>query len=120
MWDEQELTKMTSNEVAPFPMLADAGGNLGRVYGVYNQELGINVRGSFLIDPEGIVQSCEILSPAVGRNLDEMLRQVQAYKLVRENEGTQATPMGWVPGKDVLTPNEELVGNVWKVWSPKK
>ena len=110
---------MTNNAKAPFPMLADAGGSLGKVYGVYDEDAGINVRGKFLIDPDGVVQSFEILSPAVGRNLNESIRQIQAYQLVRESKGTEATPMGWVPGKDVLQPKPELVGKIWEIWKPK-
>jgi peroxiredoxin (alkyl hydroperoxide reductase subunit C) len=52
----------------------------------------------------------------VGRNVNETLRQIQAFQLVRESKGTKATPSGWKPGKQVLTPGPDLVGNVWKVW----
>lgn len=50
----------------------------------------------------------------VGRNVEETFRQVQAFQLVRESKGTQATPSGWKPGKQTLKPGPELVGNVWK------
>jgi peroxiredoxin (alkyl hydroperoxide reductase subunit C) len=52
----------------------------------------------------------------VGRNISETLRQIQAFQLVRESKGSQATPSGWKPGKMVLTPGPHLVGNVWKEW----
>ena len=110
---------MTANLRAPFPMLSDGGGCVGKIYGVYDEDAGINVRGRFIIDPDGIVQSYEVLSPGVGRNLNETLRQIQAYQLVRESNGTEATPTGWTPGKPVLKPSPSLVGKIWEVWQPK-
>jgi alkyl hydroperoxide reductase subunit AhpC len=73
-------------------------------------------RGRFIIDPDGIVQGFEVLTPPVGRNVSESLRQVQAFQLVRESKGTEATPSGWKPGKMTLKPNPDLVGKVWEVW----
>ena len=100
----------------PFPMLSDAGGKVGKVYGIYDEDAGVETRGRFIIDPDGIIQGYEVLTPAVGRNVDESLREIQAFQLVRESQGTQATPSGWRPGKMTLKPGPEPVGNVWKVW----
>jgi len=61
----------------------------------------------------------EALCSAVGRNVNESFRQVQAFQIVRESKGTQATPSGWKPGKTTLKPGPELVGNVWKEWKPE-
>lgn len=99
-----------------FPMLSDAGGKVGKVYGIYDEEAGVETRGRFIIDPDGVIQGYEVLTPPVGRNVGESIRQVQAFQLVRESKGTQATPSGWRPGKPTLTPGPDLVGNVWKVW----
>ena len=115
MWNDEELSKMVAAGV-PFPMLSDAGGKVGSVYGVYDGEAGVETRGRFLIDPEGIIQAYEVLTPPVGRNVSETIRQVQAFQLVRESKGTQATPSGWRPGKPTLKPGIDLVGNVWKEW----
>jgi peroxiredoxin (alkyl hydroperoxide reductase subunit C) len=104
----------------PFPMLSDAGGRIGRVYGVYDEAGGVDTRGRFLIDPDGIIQAMEVLTPPVGRNFAEMVRQVQAYQVVRESGGAEATPAGWKPGEDTLKVGPDLVGKVWKVWKPKK
>jgi len=117
MWNDHELSKMVDGGV-PFPMLSDAGGKVGRVYGVYDEDAGVEARGRFIIDPDGIVQGYEVLTPPVGRNINETLRQVQAFQLVRESKGIKATPSGWKPGKTTLTPGPELVGNVWKEWKP--
>ncbi|HAI52884.1 MAG TPA: hypothetical protein DCL99_06365 [Firmicutes bacterium] len=62
----------------------------------------------------------EVMTPPVGRNVNEVLRQIKAFQLVREAKGTQVTPAGWQPGKKTLKPGPELVGNVWKEWNPKQ
>jgi peroxiredoxin (alkyl hydroperoxide reductase subunit C) len=115
MWNDHELSKMVNGGV-PFPMLSDAGGKVGTAFGVFDDGAGVETRGRFIIDPDGVVQGFEVLTPPVGRNIGESLRQIQAFQLVRESKGTQATPSGWRPGKAVLTPGPDLVGNVWKEW----
>ncbi len=115
MWNDKELSKMVDGGV-PFPMLSDAGGKVGQAYGVYDEDAGVEARGRFIIDPDGIVQGYEVLTPPVGRNVSETLRQIQAFQLVRESKGTEATPSGWKPGKMILKPGPDLVGNVWKEW----
>jgi peroxiredoxin (alkyl hydroperoxide reductase subunit C) len=115
MWDEVELGQMVDGGV-PFPMLSDAGGRVGRVYGVYDEDAGVETRGRFIIDPDGVVQGFEVLTPPVGRNVSETFRQVQAFQLVRESKGAEATPSGWRPGKPTLKPGIDLVGKVWKEW----
>lgn len=116
IWQEQELSKMVPGGV-PFPMLSDAGGRIGSVYGVYSEDEGVNIRGRFIIDPDGVIQAMEVLTPSVGRNVSELMRQVKALQLVRATG--EATPAGWQPGKPTLTPSPELVGRVWEVWKPE-
>ena len=116
MWNDHELSKMVKDGV-PFPMLSDAGGKVGTMYGVYDPDAGVENRGRFLIDPDGIVQGFEVLTPPVGRNVSETLRQIQAFQLVRASKGGEATPSGWKPGKKVLNPGINLVGKVWENWS---
>lgn len=113
IWQEVELSKMVDGGV-PFPMMSDTGGKIGSLYGVYDEEGGVNVRGRFLIDPDGVIQAIEILSPPVGRNFAELLRQVQAFQQVRETG--QPTPAGWQPGKKTLKSGPDLVGKVWEAW----
>jgi alkyl hydroperoxide reductase subunit AhpC len=60
------------------------------------------------------------MTPPVGRNFAELVRQVQAFQLVRRSKGAEATPAGWKPGEATLKPGPELVGKVWKVWKPRK
>lgn len=97
-----------------FPMLSDAGGRIGKVYGVYDEAAGVDIRGRFLIDPDGVIQAMEVMTPPVGRNVSELIRQVQAYQHVRKTG--EATPSGWQPGKPTLKPGPELAGKVWKAW----
>ena len=115
MWNDNELSKMVTGGV-PFAMLSDAGGKVGTVYGIYDEDGGVETRGRFIIDPDGIIQGFEVLTPSVGRNVSESIRQVKAFQLVRNSKGTEATPSGWKPGKPTLKPSPELVGNVWKEW----
>ncbi len=119
MWDDYELKKMVDGGV-PFPMLSDAGGKVGKVYGVYDDNAGVETRGRFIIDPDGVLQGYEVLTPPVGRNVNESIRQVQAFQLVRETEGAEATPSGWRPGKATLKPGINLVGKVWQEWKTKQ
>jgi len=115
MWDDHELSRMVEGGV-PFPMLSDTGGKVGKLYGVFNEDAGVENRGRFIIDPDGVIQGYEVLTPPVGRNVDETFRQLQAFQLVRESKGKEATPSGWRPGKTTLKPGPDLVGKVWEVW----
>ncbi len=117
IWQEEELSKMVPGGV-PFPMLSDQGGRIGEIYGVYDAEAGVDIRGRFLIDPDGIIQAMEVMTPPVGRNVSELIRQAQAFQHVRATG--EATPAGWTPGKPTLQPGPDLVGKVWKVWQPDK
>jgi alkyl hydroperoxide reductase subunit AhpC len=116
VWQEEELSKMVEGGV-PFPMLSDQGGRIGTAYGVYDEVAGINIRGRFLIDPDGVIQAMEVLTPPVGRNVAELMRQVQAFQHVRATG--EVTPSGWKPGGVTLKPGPDLVGKVWEVWKPE-
>jgi peroxiredoxin (alkyl hydroperoxide reductase subunit C) len=115
IWQEEELSKMVEGGV-PFPMLSDQSGRIGTAYGVYDEAAGINIRGRFLIDPDGVIQAMEVLAPPVGRNVAELIRQVQAFQHVRATG--EVTPSGWKPGGVTLKPGPDLVGKVWQVWKP--
>lgn len=115
IWQEEELAKMVEGGV-PFPMLSDQGGRIGTVYGVYEEDAGVDIRGRFLIDPDGIIRAMEVLTPEVGRNVDELLRQIKAFQHVRKTG--EVMPSGWQPGKATLKPGPALVGKVWQTWKP--
>jgi alkyl hydroperoxide reductase subunit AhpC len=113
IWQDEELSKMVEGGV-PYPMLSDQGGRIGSAYAVYDEAAGVNIRGRFLIDPDGVIQAMEVLTPAVGRNVSELIRQLKAFQHVRATG--EATPSGWQPGKPTLKPGPKLVGKVWEVW----
>jgi alkyl hydroperoxide reductase subunit AhpC len=64
MWNDYELSKMVKGGI-PLPMLSDAGGKVGTLYGVYDEDAGVETRGRFIIDPDGVIQGYEILTPPV-------------------------------------------------------
>ena len=115
MWNEHELSKMVEGGVT-FPMLSDPGGRIGTIYGVYDEAGGVDIRGRFIIDPDGVIQAMEVMTPTVGRNINETIRQVKAFQHVRATG--EVTPAEWEPGKKTLTPGPDLVGKVWTVWKP--
>ncbi len=117
MWNDKELSLMVEGGV-PFHMASDAAGKVGQVYGVYDEEKGVELRGRFIIDPDGVIQAMEMLTPPVGRRIQETIRQIQAFQHVRATKGAEAMPAGWVPGKSTLKPGPDLVGRVWEVWKP--
>ena len=115
MWQEHELSKMVKGGV-PFPMLSDAGGQIGAIYGIYDEAAGVDIRGRFIIDPDFVIRAMEVLTPEVGRNPDELIRQIKAFQHVRSTG--EVTPSGWQPGQVALKPGPNLVGKVWEVWKP--
>ena len=116
IWQEQELSKMLDGGV-PFPMLSDAGGKIGTVYGIYDEAAGVDIRGRFIIDQDFVIRAMEVITPEVGRNPEELIRQVKAFQHVKETG--EVTPSGWQPGQVTLTPGPDLVGKVWEVWKPE-
>jgi peroxiredoxin (alkyl hydroperoxide reductase subunit C) len=115
IWQEEELSKMVEGGV-PFPMLSDAGGRIGQVYGVYDEAAGVNIRGRFIVDPDFVIRAMEVLTAEVGRNPEELIRQIKAFQHVKKTG--EVTPSGWQPGKPTLKPSPDLAGKVWKVWKP--
>ena len=94
-----------------FPMLADPTGKLSRAFGVYIEEEGVALRGSFLIDPQGVIQAMEVHADGVGRSAKELFRKFQAAKFVAEHGG-QVCPASWQPGDDTLQPGLDMVGKI--------
>jgi peroxiredoxin (alkyl hydroperoxide reductase subunit C) len=87
------------------------------VYGVYDEAAGVDIRGRFIINPDGVILAMEVLTPEVGRNFAELIRQVKAFQHVRATG--EVTPAGWRPGQPTLKPGPDLVGKVWQVWKPE-
>ena len=74
----------------PFHMVSDGPGNVGRIYGVFDEVAGVELRGRFIIDPDGIIQAMEVMTPPVGRNMDETIRQINAFQHVRATKGVKS------------------------------
>lgn len=94
-----------------FPMLADPTGQLCRDFGVYIEEEGVALRGSFVINPEGKIVAYEVNDNSIGREAAELLRKVQAAQFVAEH-GDQVCPARWRPGAETLKPGIDLVGKL--------
>lgn len=94
-----------------FPMLADPTGRICKSFGTYIEDEGLSLRGTFIIDPEGVVKALEIHDNSIGRSSTELLRKIQAAKFVKENPG-QVCPANWIPKKPTLKPGLDLVGKL--------
>ena len=94
-----------------YPMLADPTGNVSEMFGTYIESEGLSLRGTFIIDPDGVLKTVEIHDNNIGRSAKEMVRKLQAAKFVREHKGN-VCPANWEPGADVLTPGIDLIGKI--------
>lgn len=94
-----------------FPMVADPTHKISRDYGALIEEEGISLRGSFLIDPQGILKAYEIHDNSIGRSADELFRKLEAAKFVAEHGG-EVCPANWRPGAKTLKPGLDLVGKI--------
>ncbi len=94
-----------------YPMLADPTGFLSKAFGVYIEEEGLAFRGTFLIDPDGLIKLAEIHDNGIGRNADELIRKIQAAQFIRNHPG-EVCPAKWKPGSQTLKPGLDLVGKI--------
>jgi NADH-dependent peroxiredoxin subunit C len=94
-----------------FPMLADPTGRVCKAYNTYIPDEGLSLRGTFFIDPEGVLKAYELHDNSIGRSVKEIVRKIQATKFVKENEG-KVCPVNWEPGAMTLTPGLNLVGKI--------
>ena len=95
-----------------YPMMADPTGQISRMFGVYIEEEGMALRGTFIIDPNGLLKTMEIHNNDVGRSAKESLRKLQAAKFVYEHPGGNVCPANWEPGKKALRKDLKLVGKI--------
>lgn len=94
-----------------YPMAADPSAKLCKEFVTYIDEEGLSLRGTFIIDPDGILKTIDIHDNSIGRSIKEILRRLKAAKFVRENPGL-VCPASWEPGKETLKPGVELVGKI--------
>lgn len=116
-WNRDELAKMVPGGVC-FPMISDPEGLAGALYGVYDVDFKSHRRGRFIIDPDGVIQSMEVVSDSMGRSIPEMLRQIRALRNIRASG--ELMPCGWEPGKPTLPKLEEAPrGRIWNIWKTR-
>jgi peroxiredoxin len=94
-----------------YPMVGDPTGTLTRNFGVMIEEEGLALRGTFVINPEGVIKVCEINDLGIGRDAKELLRKVQAAQYVASHPG-EVCPAKWTPGAATLAPSLDLVGKI--------
>lgn len=94
-----------------YPMLADPTGLLARAFGVMIEEDGMAYRGTFVVNPEGLVKIVEINDNNIGRNADELVRKVEAAQFVAAHPGN-VCPAKWKQGAETLQPSIDLVGKL--------
>lgn len=94
-----------------YPMLADPTGHLTRMFKMMIEESGMAERGTFLINPEGVIVLYEVNASGIGRNAEELLRKLQAAQFVAQY-GDQVCPAKWKPGAETLKPGIDLVGKI--------
>lgn len=101
-----------------FQMAADPTRTLAKLFGVYDEASGMALRGTFIINPAGVLVSAEVNYFSVGRNAEELRRKLQAFAHVWENP-EEACPARWKPGARTLTPSEKTVGRVFEALGEK-
>ena len=94
-----------------FPMVADPTHEISYKYQTLISEEGVALRGSFLIDPDGILKAYEVHDNSLGRNVEELLRKLEAAIFVRNNGG-EVCPANWKPGSKTLKPGLDLIGKI--------
>jgi peroxiredoxin len=94
-----------------YPMLADPTAAICRAFGTLIEEEGLSLRGTFIIDPDGVLKAFDVHDNSIGRNIEEIYRKLQAAQYVAENNG-EVCPARWTPGEKTLTPGVDLVGKI--------
>jgi peroxiredoxin (alkyl hydroperoxide reductase subunit C) len=94
-----------------YPMIGDPTGTITRNFGVMIEEAGLADRGTFVIDPNGVIQIVEINAGGIGRDALELLRKVKAAQYVAAHPG-EVCPAKWQEGDATLAPSLDLVGKI--------
>jgi len=79
-----------------YPLLSDITKDMSLDYNVLDGEEGISLRGAFIIDPKGVLKSYMVNDTTIGRNIDELIRLIEAYQT------GSLCPVGWKPGDKTL------------------
>ena len=92
---------------------ADPTGEISRQFGVWVESEGMALRGRFIVNPDGVIVAEETVAPSVGRNVNELIRQLEAWQ--HSHETGEVCPANWRKGKKTLpvnTDEEKMTGNV--------
>jgi len=92
-------------------MVGDPSGDITNNFGVMREGQGLADRGTFLVDPDGVMQFTEVTAEGIGRNAAELLRKVKAAQYVRNHPG-EVCPAKWEEGEKTLAPSLDLVGKI--------
>ena len=96
---------------AKFPLVGDPTHALTRTFGVHIEEEGLALRGTFVINPEGVIKTAEVHDNGIGRDATELLRKIKAAQYVAKHPG-QVCPAKWNEGAKTLAPSIDLVGKI--------
>ncbi|CAM5780660.1 alkyl hydroperoxide reductase subunit C [Rhizobacter sp. Root404] len=96
---------------AKFPLIGDPTHALTNMFGVHIPEDGMALRGTFLINPEGVIKTAEVHDNAIARDMKETLRKLKAAQYVAAHPG-QVCPAKWNDGAATITPSLDLVGKI--------
>jgi NADH-dependent peroxiredoxin subunit C len=94
-----------------YPLVGDPTGAITRNFGVMIEAEGLALRGTFVINPEGVIKLCEIHDNGIGRDAKELLRKVQAAQYIAAHPN-EVCPAKWQPGDETLAPSLDLVGKI--------
>jgi peroxiredoxin (alkyl hydroperoxide reductase subunit C) len=94
-----------------YVMIGDPSGVVTNNFGVMREGQGLADRGTFLVDPDGVIQFMEVTAEGIGRNAAELLRKVKAAQYVRNHPG-EVCPAKWEEGEKTLAPSLDLVGKI--------
>lgn len=94
-----------------FPMLGDPAHVISRGFDVLIEGVGQALRGTFVVNPEGVIKVAEIHDLGIGRSAKDLVRKVQAAQYVANNDG-EVCPANWTPGAKTLKPGLDLVGKI--------
>jgi peroxiredoxin (alkyl hydroperoxide reductase subunit C) len=94
-----------------YPMIGDPTGAITRNFDVMIEEAGLALRGTFVVNPEGVVKVAEIHDLGIGRDASELLRKVKAAQYVASHPG-EVCPAKWTEGAETLKPSLDLVGKI--------
>jgi peroxiredoxin (alkyl hydroperoxide reductase subunit C) len=94
-----------------YPLVGDPTGTLSRNFEVMIEEAGLAYRGTFVVNPEGVIKTIEVNDNGIGRDARELLRRVRAAQYVASHPG-EVCPAKWTPGEKTLAPSLDLVGKI--------